>query len=170
MRRQLLGANQGFIERAVLGFVHGRVQVVFAALAVARGAKQALHAQRLGVHNGADGVVEGKVFGAGEGFELASQSVGGEWAGGDKRGAAPPSGIQTSLGQSAELFAPDFDSRIAFQSLRHRLGEAVTVNRERRAAGHRILVGKPDEQGAGAAQLLLEQPRGRLRRVGLKGI
>ena len=75
VRLNRLGGTQRFVEGEVLALVHRAVQIVFPTLAVARGAKDAVHVQSFRIDDRTDGVIESKVLCPSERPELAGQRV-----------------------------------------------------------------------------------------------
>ncbi len=69
------GCQQRVEKGVELGAVHGAVDVVGRALVPAGGEVNPLHVDRLGLHDGRDGVVEGQVTGAGDALDLGAQCV-----------------------------------------------------------------------------------------------
>ena len=69
----MLSRDQGFVEAVVLVPGHGAIDVVGGALVPASGHVDAIAVDGFGVDDGADGVVEGEVVGAGEPGDLFGQ-------------------------------------------------------------------------------------------------
>ena len=77
------GGGEGFEEAVVLFFGEGAVDVVGGAFVVAGGEVDLVHVDGGGVDDGADGVVEGEVVGAGEALEFGGEGGAGEGAAGE---------------------------------------------------------------------------------------
>ena len=75
----------------------------------------------------------------------------GQRAGGDDR---------RMVGQPIDALADDRDVGVLLERARHFGGKALAVDRQRRACGHPVLVGRTHDQRAERAHLLVEQPNG----------
>ena len=72
-----LGGGESVEEAVVFFFGEGAVDVVGGALVVAGGEIDLVHVDGGGIDDGGDGVVEGKVVGAGEALEFGGKR--GDW-------------------------------------------------------------------------------------------
>ena len=153
MRLILLPTLERHDERVVLSFRERRVEVVVAApFAVARGAEQpaALQVERVGGHDGGDGVEKRQRAGIESVGDVRGERLGRERARGDDAGGG-------KLGHFAPL---DDDARVSGDTRRHRLREHDAVHRERRPARHPRLIGGVQHQARQPPHLGLEQAVG----------
>src|ERR1043166_3946643 len=157
-----LGGDERVVEARVLLFVHRTVEVVVAALAVARGAEGDFGVDRISRDDRRDGVVEVEARAARQPRDLFGQGVGAERAGGDDR--------YRVVGDARRLLADERDVRVRGDALRDEFGELVAVNGERRARGHARPTRRVEDDRACAPQLLFQKIRGRARLVRLQGV
>ena len=149
------------MKRVVLVARERAVEVVVAALAVARGGEGDRAVDRVGADDRRDGVVEVEVPRAEQLLQRRRQRRRGERPGGDDRHA---------VRQRGDLGAPHGDARVRGDRRGHRRGESLAVDRQRRARRHRVRVGAVHHQRAELAHLLLEQADGGVARVVAKGV
>src|ERR1044072_601316 len=120
-----LRRDERVVEARVLLLVHRAVEVVVAALAVARGAEGDLGVDRIRRDDGRDGVVEVEARAAGQARDLLGQSVGAERPGGDDR--------EGVFGDARHFLADERYPWVRGDALRDEFGELVSVDGERRA-------------------------------------
>src|SRR5919112_5951370 len=128
LQRHALRADERLVEARVLPLVHWAVEVVVAALPVARRAEGYLRVDRVGRDDGRNGVVEVEASPFGEPRDLLGERVGAERAGGDYG--------RRFVINARRLLADDAYVRVRADKLRDTLGELVAVDGERRAHRH----------------------------------
>ena len=152
MDLRLLRGGEGLPEGVVLRLAHRAVDVVRRAPVVPGTEPRQVHIHALGGHQGGRGVIE--VEGAvrpQQRLEPVRQSVGGQGAGGHHHLPA---------GDIRDLSLRHRDVGVGSDPLRHQGGKAVAVHRQRAAGLHPRLIGAPEDQGAQAAELLLQKAHG----------
>ena len=148
-----LGGDERVEEGVVLFLGEGAVDVVGGALVPAGGEVDLVHVDGGGVDDGGDAVVEGELFGAGEALEF-----GGERRAGERAAGEDGDGVGIVFVEVGDFFATDFDVWLRGDEVGDAAGEFDAVDGEGVAGGNGAGVGGLQEEGAGAAHLLLEQP------------
>ena len=105
------------------------------------------------------------MVGAGETLQLGGEGGAGERAGGEDGEGVGIAGVERG-----DLFAVDGDSVLGCDAGGDAAGELDAVNGQGVAGGDGGGVGLGQENGSGAAHLLLEEPRGGVFGFGLEGV
>ncbi len=136
MHLRQLGAYQCVVERVVFLLRHRAVQVV-RALFVAGCAEDLRHVQRFGGYDGRGGVEEMQRVKARKAGNRVCQRRVGERPRGDNRGL---------VRDGVHAFAVNRNQRMRRNRLRHGLGKAVAIDRQRAARGHARFFGGGQDQ------------------------
>ncbi len=116
-------------KRIVLFAIEGAVEIVVGAIggfAVARGPEGDGGVDGVGIHDGADAVVEEEPVGAGEAGDIGGEGVAGERTGGDDGDG--------SVGNGGDFFAAELDERLDCDGCGDFGGEDFAIDGERVAA------------------------------------
>ena len=160
---RLLGGAQLGPEGVVLLPGHGAVDVVRGAPVIAGGEEGGVHVHALEGDQGGGGVKEVEVMALGEEIlDRLRQGVGGEGTGGHDH--------VPRLRQGGDLSLHYRDQGVAADFLSDGPGKAVAVHRQGAPRLHPVGVGAGQDQGAQAAQLLLQQAHRVLQLVGAQGV
>src|SRR5215207_8671700 len=149
LERDALRADERLVEARVLRLVHRAVEVVVPALPVTRRAEGDAGIDRLGRDDGRDGVVEVEPRPRGQPRDLLGQRVGAERPGRDD--------IHGIFVKTGRLFPYHFDVRVRLDALCYLFGELLTINRERRPRRNLRPHRHVEDDGARAAQILLQE-------------
>ena len=157
-----LRRGEGLPEGGVLLLAEGAVHIVRRPLVIAGGEPGVVHVQALEGHQGGRRVEEAQVVGVDQPLDLLRQGVGGQGAGGQD---------DLPLGRDlGDLPLHHPDQGVGADLLRDRPAEALPIHRQGAARLHPVGVGAGQDQGAAAAQLLLEEPHRVLQLVGAQGV
>src|SRR5215207_5132396 len=162
LERDALRADERLVEARVLLLVHRAVEVVVPALPVTRRAEGDAGVHGIGRDDGRDGVVKVEPRPRGQPRDLLGQSVRAERPGRDDT-----HGILVDTGR---LFPHYFDVGVRLDAPGYLFGELLPVDGERRARRNLRPHRHVQDDGAGAAQLLLQKVRRRPRLVGLQRV
>jgi hypothetical protein len=138
------------------------VDVVVAALVVARGPEGLLEIDALDLDHRAHGVVEIEVIASGEGTDRIGQLLRSEGSGREDDDAL--------LRNLRDLIPDDLDSRSAFHRLRHPAGEVLPIDGESLPGGNPARERGLEDQRAQPPHFLLEEAVRVLERVRSKGV
>ena len=153
----LVSSQKRVDERLVGVAVHGAVEVGGAlflglALVIARLHPGLGHVDAVGMHDGGDGVEEGKAFLSRLAGDGLGQRARGQGASCNDRGAA--------LGQGGDFLFADADQRMIAQAIRHRLGEGVPVDGQCAPGGKAVTVGHFHDQPVCGPHFPMQQADG----------
>ena len=157
------GGGEGVEEGVVLVLGEGAVDVVGGAFVPAGGEVNLVHVDGGGVDDGGDGVVEGEVVGTGDVLEGVGEGLRGERAGGED-------GQVGVAVEGEDFFAVDGDVGVTLEALFDAGGEGNAVDCEGVSGGDGAGIGLGEQEAAGGAHLLLEQPGGGVFGLGFKGV